>query len=208
MWILHQIAQELPFVRRIACYANAKSIAAKSDTELQGLRASGLKTLHLGLESGDDTTLRQMNKYGDSAFIVAQAQRAQRAGFKLFVTVLLGLGGTARTAEHARATAHALTQIDPRYVGALSLMVIPGTPLADLSRNTAFSVVDAAGLLQELHTIIDLSEFSLCLFFANHASNFLPIECRLPREKQRVLHQIRTAIENPHLLKPDFLRAL
>ena len=45
------------------------------------------------------------------------------------LTVLLGVAGRERSDIHARETGRVLTAIDPEFVGALSLMLIPGTPM-------------------------------------------------------------------------------
>ena len=50
---------------------------------------------------------------------------------KLSITVLLGIAGRQRSLIHAAQTGRVLSAIDPEYVGALSLMLIPGTPLFD-----------------------------------------------------------------------------
>jgi len=42
----------------------------------------------------------------------------------------------------------------------------------------------------------------------NHASNYLPISCRLPRDKEGVLQSIRMAMSGEITLKPEHLRAL
>ena len=127
--ILERVRERLPRVTRVGSYANAKSLARKSDAELEALRGLGLGIVYMGLESGDDEILRAMNKNGDSAFIVEQGRRVRRAGLKLNVTVINGLGGVDRSIAHARATAEALNAMDPDQVGALSLMPVPGTPL-------------------------------------------------------------------------------
>ena len=208
MSILERIHSRLPWVRRIATYANAKSICRKTDQELRQLRESGLKVLHMGLESGDDQTLAHVRKYGDSACIVEQGLRARQTGMKLFVTVLLGLGGRARSEVHARETGHALSAIDPEYVGALSLMLLENTPLHDEWRAGDFELPGPDELLRELRTMVAHTDMTLCLFFANHASNYLPLRGRLPREKEQLLATLDAALEHRIPLKPEWLRGL
>ncbi len=127
--ILDDIRVHLPRVTRVGTYASAKSLCLKSDAELKELRQMGLGIVYMGLESGDDEILRSMNKKGDSAAIVEQGLRARRAGFKLNVTVINGLGGVEGSLVHARETARALSEMDPDQIGALSLMLVPGTKL-------------------------------------------------------------------------------
>ncbi|MEF2232399.1 MAG: radical SAM protein, partial [Pseudodesulfovibrio sp.] len=124
--ILADIRDRLPWVTRTGVYASARTLARKSDAELEALRAAGLGIVYMGLESGDDRILAEMNKGEDVAAIVGQGRRARSAGMKLNVTVINGLGGVDRSLAHARATARALSAMEPDQIGALSLMLVPG----------------------------------------------------------------------------------
>jgi radical SAM superfamily enzyme YgiQ (UPF0313 family) len=203
--VLDAIRVGLPNVIRISTYANAKSIARKSDAELSQFRSLNLKLFHMGLESGDDETLRRMEKHGNAQFHITQAERAQAANIKLFVTVLLGLGGRERTRDHARQTARALTAMNPAYVGALSLMLIPGTPLYEDVRAKQFEVPSAQEMLLELRTMLAETEMH-GVFYANHASNYLPIRARLPRDRAEALAQVESALAGRVPLTPEWMR--
>ena len=203
--ILKEIQAGLPNVIRISTYANAKSVAGKTDAELAELRALNLKLFHMGLESGDDVTLQRMQKHGDVQLHIAEAHRARTANIQTFVTILLGLGGRDRSREHAMGTARVLTDMNPNYVGALSLMLIPGTPLdADVQRGQ-FCVPDAKELLFELRTILEHTEMR-GVFYANHASNYLPIRARLPRDRAEAIAQVDAALSGTIPLKPEWMR--
>ncbi len=206
--ILEEIRHKYPRINRVATYANAKAIARKSDDELCELRSLGLKMLHVGLESGDDATLAQMGKRGDSTFIVEQGRRARAAGFKLFVTVLLGVAGTRRSQEHARLTGLALSRLKPNYVGALTLMLVPGTPLHARWEAGEFQLPDATMMLEELRTLLAHTALDRGIFFANHASNYLPIQCVFPHDKPDVLRWLDAAIAGVVPLRPEGLRGL
>ena len=159
----------------------------------------------MGLESGDDVTLQRMQKHGDVQLHIAEAHRARTANIQTFVTILLGLGGRDRSREHAMGTARALTDMNPNYVGALSLMLIPGTPLdADVQRGQ-FCVPDAKELLFELRTILEHTEMR-GVFYANHASNYLPIRARLPRDRAEAIAQVDAALSGTIPLKPEWMR--
>ncbi len=203
--ILRAIRDGLPDVISVSCYASAKSIASKTDGELAELRSLNLKLLHMGLESGDDVTLKRMQKHGNAEFHVLQARRAKDVKMRLFVTVLLGLGGRARAREHALATARALSEMSPHYVGALSLLLIPGTPLYEDLIRGQFCVPNPHELLLELRTILERTEMR-GVFFANHASNHLPLRARLPRDREEAIAQVDAALRGELPLKPEWLR--
>lgn len=203
--VLEAIREGLPNVIRVATYANAKSVARKSDAELAALNALNLKLFHLGLESGDNETLRRMQKHGDAQFHVDQVVRARAAQIKSFVTILLGLGGRERSEQHALETAHTLSAMNPSSVGALSLMLIPGTPLGDDARVGRFALPTPHEMLLELRTILANTEMR-GMFYANHASNYLPIRARLPRDRDEALAQVDAALAGRAPLKPEWLR--
>ncbi len=208
MAILTEIRKQLPWVTRVGVYANTKSLNMKSDDELRELKENGLGIAYMGLESGDDVTLKEINKGADSQRMIDMGRKARAAGIKLSVTVLLGLAGRERSQIHARETGRVLSAIDPEYVGALSLMLIPGTPLHDQYRNGTFKLIEPDEMLAELRTMIAETQQTQGLFHANHASNYLPIRARMPKEKARTLALIDDALAGKVQLKPEWMRAL
>jgi radical SAM superfamily enzyme YgiQ (UPF0313 family) len=195
-------------VTRVGSYANARSIGLKSDDELRELRDLGLGILYMGLESGDDATLKAIRKGADAATQTAMGRKAIAAGMKLSVTVILGIAGRSRSAVHARETAAVLSAIDPDYVGALSLMLIPGTPLYEDWHAGAFELPEPDEMLAELRTLIAETRLSQGLFHANHASNYLPIKARLPKDRDAVVALIDRALAGGVALKPEYMRGL
>jgi len=208
MWILDRIKEHLPWVRRVGAYANAKSIKMKSIEDLIELRENGLGILYLGVESGDDETLKKVCKGTSARNLVEMGKKVKEAGIKLSVTVLLGIAGVERTLEHARATGRLLSAMDPNYVGALTVMLIPGTPLYEDFRKGGFQLPDEKGLLLELREMISHTDLTRGLFFSNHASNYLPVKARLPRGKQEAIDLIDNALRGDIDLKPEWMRAL
>jgi radical SAM superfamily enzyme YgiQ (UPF0313 family) len=206
--ILEAIEEKLPWVTRVGVYANAKSLEMKTLEELKTLKSHGLGIAYMGLESGDDVTLKNINKGATSAKMIAMGKKAKEAGMKLSVTVLLGIAGRQRSRIHAEETGRVLSAIDPDYIGALSLMLIPGTPLFDDLQSARFALIEPDEMLAELRTMIACTDLSKGLFHANHASNYLPIKARLPKDKELTLQLIDRALAGEIALKPEYLRAL
>lgn len=206
--ILTEIEQQLPWVERVGVYANSKGIDMKSKAELAELYAHGLKIAYMGLETGDDETLAAIRKGGTAEKMIEMGRKIKGAGIKLSITVLLGIAGRERSAAHAEATGRVLSAIDPDYVGALTLMLIPGTPLHDDHEAGRFPVLSPAEMLTELRTLLANTHMTNGLFHANHASNYLPIRVKMPEEKDGALQLIDQALLGQVSLKPEFLRAL
>ena len=206
--ILREIENQLPWVTRVGIYANAKSLNMKTLEELKTLREHGLGIVYMGLETGDDLTLKKINKGAKAETMIAMGKKAKAAGFKLSLTVLLGIAGRQRSKVHAQETGRVLSAIDPDYVGALSLMLIPGTPLFEDYEAGDFELLEPMEMLAELRTMIANTNLKKGLFHANHASNYLPIRARLPKQKAAIIEQIDQALAGKISLKPEFLRAL
>jgi len=208
MWILDRIREHLPWVRRVGAYANAKSIKMKSLEELIQLRENGLGILYLGVETGHAQLLKEIRKGTSAENLIKMGRKVRDAGIKLSVTVLLGIAGKERSLDHARATGELLSAMDPNYVGALTVMLIPGTPLHEDFMNGKLELPDERGLLLELREMIAHTHLSRGLFFSNHASNYLPVKARLPKGKQQALDQIDGALRGEIGLRPEWMRAL
>ena len=205
--ILIQIKKQIPWVTRVGGYANAKSLRMKTPDELKELKAHGLGIAYMGLETGDDITLKKINKGASSEKMIQMGRKAKDAGIKLSITVILGIAGKQRSNIHAQETGRVLSAIDPEYIGALSLMLIPGTPLHQGYTSGTFHLLEPNDMLKELKTMIAATNLSKGLFHANHASNYLPIKARLPKDKKVTLKVIEQALAGKVPLKPEHLRA-
>ncbi len=205
--ILERARALFPRLRRVSSYAMARNVNDKSDADLALLRAAGLTTLYIGPESGDDVTLKRIAKGDDSAAHVEAARRAHAAGMALSVIALLGIA-MERSEEHARATADLVTELDPEFFAALTVTVVPGTPLATLEAKGRFSVPDVPALLRELRTMVEHARPTDAVFRTNHASNYLPLGGRLPRDAGRIVSVIDAALAGEVPLRTDASRGL
>lgn len=206
--IIKAINEKLPWIERIGTYANTKSIKMKSVEELKELKSMGLDIAYMGLESGDDEILKQMNKGADSQKMIDMAKKIKSAGIKLSVTVLNGLGGRKRSYIHASETGRVLSEMQPDFVGALSYMITPGTPLYNEEfKRGEFEVLEPNEILEEIGVMISTTNIN-GLFHANHASNYLPIRAKLPEDKDKTLKLIDKALKGKVKLKPEHMRAL
>lgn len=195
-------------LRRVSCYATAVNILEKAPEELRRLNEMGLGLLYVGPESGDPETLRRLVKGAGFEEHAEAAGRAHGAGMKLSVIMLLGAGGEERSKVHARESARLITEMDPEFLSALTLTVIPGTPLHRMVEKGRFSLPDIRGLLGELRIMVADSSPTAAIFRTNHASNYLPLEGRLPRDRAAILATIDAALDGRIPLRPEYRRGL
>jgi radical SAM superfamily enzyme YgiQ (UPF0313 family) len=208
--VLKYLNEKFPHLDRIGTYATPQAGLIKSIDELKELNRLGLKIAYMGVETGDEELLKKIDKGASYDQIVEAGRKLKQAGITLSVTVILGLGGIEGSQNHALKTAKILSDIDPDFAGALTILLVPGTPLHRDWEEGKFKLISPFQSLEELKLIIQNSSFTNCFFTANHASNYLPIKARLPKQKAEVLKLIDEVLATKDMsrLRPEFTRAL
>lgn len=192
--ILDFIKNTFPECQRVAAYAAVRDIERKSDAELQTLREHGLAILYVGLETGNETLLKQYCKGVTVAQTIAACLRAKAAGFALSVTAISGMGGTERSEIHAIETAEALSAIKPEYIALLTLRVYSGTPLYDWIENGKLTMLSPIELAKETRVFLSHIDSEGSVFRSNHASNYLPLAGTLNRDRESLCEKIDRAL--------------
>jgi radical SAM superfamily enzyme YgiQ (UPF0313 family) len=207
---LDALEAAFPRLQRVGIYANARDLLNKSDADLAALREKRLAIVYLGLESGSDEVLRRINKGATAAEMVEGVLKAKRAGIRVSVIALLGLGGAELSAQHAEATGRVVSAMDPQYLSMLTLMLVPGTELYRQWQSGAFQPLEPEELLTELRAVlVRLNGLSRCIFRTNHASNYLPLAGTLSRDQARLLAVLDQAqSQGRSALRPEGWRAL
>lgn len=206
--ILENLEQAFPRLSRISSYANGTNITQKSDKELTELSHHKLSLIYMGLESGSQDILKRCGKSSSVEEMIMAVHRADQANIKSSVIVLLGLGGKKYSAEHVTGTIEALNKMQPRYLSFLSLMVIPGTPLAEDIKNGDFQELNSRELLKESYEIIQGLDLKKTIFRSDHASNYLALEGTFPKDKIKLLNILKSAIHGGVRLRPEIFRGL
>ena len=195
--ILQALRENFPKLQRVASYAAPKDILRKSEEELRQLKEAGLQLLYYGMETGDDITLKAVNKGVNAAEAIEAGRRVTASGMKLSLMVILGLAGKEGSQRHALETAKAINIIQPTMLSALCLML-------DQFENGEFNPLSPQGLMEELHLImqnIDLPQDKHCLFRSNHVSNYVQLAGTLPKDKDRLLSEIAYSAQQLGKLK-------
>ena len=199
--ILDTIRELFPECERVTSYASPSSIRLRTDEELQILRAKGLTMVYMGLESGSD-------KGHPAAEIIEMGQKVRRNGMALSVTAITGLGGPELLEEHAVKTAEAFNAMNPEYIGMLTLMVEPGTPLYDWVHDGSFRLLDQHQVLKETELLVSHFDSPGSVFRMNHASNYLDLRGTLNQDRDALLAKIHQAEQDLSCLRPESWRGL
>lgn len=205
--ILEEIKGTFTLCRRVGIYATAQDVIDKGVEKLIELKNKGLGIIYLGLESGDDEILRMMGKADGSEDMIRAGEIVKKAGIKLSVTVISGLGGQPMIEQHAVNTGRVLSKMDPEYIGLLTLMLSPNTPISKWIDSGEFQLLTPEELLVETRILLENLEVTDCAFRSNHASNYVSLSGQLPFEKDQLMDQIQTALEHQGF-KPEGYRRL
>jgi radical SAM superfamily enzyme YgiQ (UPF0313 family) len=208
--ILKKCYEVFPDLKQVSCYACCGDILRKSDEELKDLRKAGLKLVFVGLESGEQEVLDLMNKGATVRDQIGSVVKANKAGIETSVTVILGLGGRRLWRRHATETGKAAGQMNPTFFSALTLMVVPNSPLDAMVKKGEFELVtNPVEIMKELHLMIEnIDAPGPVVFRTNHASNYLPLRGTLPGDKEKLLKTIQSALDHPDRLRPESMRGL
>ena len=194
--IINLLRKYFPRLSRVTCYGGPKDILRKSLSELTALKQAGLKIIYLGLESGDEEVLLEVNKGVSSIEMVEAGRRVMATGIKLSLMVILGLGGKKLTRAHAFNTALAINEINPSMLSTLTLMLQGDIPLALAAKQGKFHPLSALEIMQELELMIrEIKLLKPCIFRSSHISNLLPLAGTLPKDKDLLLSEINEMVD-------------
>ena len=206
--ILDTIRELFPECQRVTSYASPASIRIRTDEELRTLREKGLTMVYMGLESGCDQVLELMNKGHKAAEIVEMGQKIRKNGMALSVTAITGLGGPELLESHAVETAKAFNAMNPEYIGMLTLMVEPETPLYDWLHEGKFQLLNQPQVLKETRLLMEHLDSPGSVFRMNHASNYLVLKGTLNQDQEAMLRTIDAAEHDLSRLRPEEWRGL
>lgn len=204
--IIQYINEIIPECERIGIYASPTSVKLKTLEELKELKSIGLDIAYMGLESGNDEVLNKVNKGNTSEEIVEAGKKLRLAGISLSVTVISGLGGKDLWRQHAIDSAKAINEMNPEYLGLLTLMVNPGTSLYDQVQSGQFSILTPIEVAEETLLLIEELDVDNCVFRSNHASNYVSLSGTLNQDREKLIKQLKSALRGEVHFKDDEMR--
>ena len=193
--IADAVHQKLPKVEAIAMYASIQNIKTKTDEELRQLRDAGIHGLDIGVESGLDAALTYMNKGHTAAEAREQLLRLAEAGMDYSFYAILGCGGAELWQENADATADLINAVQPHLLFIGSLHAQPGCRLYQDMRSGAFKECTIGQLLDEQERLIRRLNLKDTYYFGSHPSNLVPMQGRLPDQKQDMIEAVQETRE-------------
>lgn len=208
--ILRELAARFPRLTRVSCYATPGNLQRKSAEELALLREHKLSLLYFGIESGSDLILKKITKGATQRRMAEVLTKAHACGMKVSATVILGLGGITHSDEHIDGTIALLNSAPVTYLSTLQLY-LDDSIAEEFQRKYGepFEMPDDLAILKEQEKLVSgLNPPQPVIFRSNHASNALALAGNLPRDKEKLLLQLREAMAGHRPLRPLFMRGL
>jgi len=208
--LLDRLHEAWPDLRRVSCYASPQSLRVRSVEEMAMLRGKKLTLYYLGIETGNDRVLTDIEKGVDAEEMIRVARKAHEAGVKLSTMILLGMGSRALSREHAIDSARVVNAIQPRFVSTLVVTPVAGTPLAESVERGEFELLEPTELAAELREFLAHLELRGTVFRSNHASNYLSVSGTLPKDKARMVAALDAVLADPRSapFRPEWRRGL
>ncbi|NLK34178.1 MAG: radical SAM protein [Gracilibacteraceae bacterium] len=206
--ILQKIRELFPYCERVGIYATPGDILRKSPEELKSLKEHSLGIVYLGIESGSDKILKDIDKGADSKDMIKAGRRITDSGIKLSVTLISGLGGKDDWQEHAKESARVINAINPDYLGLLTLLIEPGTRMYDMVKEGTFKLLSTEEVALETQMLIRNLELENCIFRSNHASNYFSLAGTLSHDKGKLLEQLDNVLNNIEDYSGEYFRRL
>lgn len=209
MPILEFISDNFPECERVTVYGRAKDALKKTDEEMRQLYEAGIKMVYLGAESGSEKVLKAINKGETRQELIDGVKKIETSGMKASVTFISGLAGKDGWEDHAIQTGTMISEMQPSYVGLLTLMVEPGVPMADDIQSGKLRLLSAEEIMAE--TLLMLQNTNVqkdCVFRSNHASNYVSLRGTLPADREKMMALLRKAMNNHDMFKDERFRAL
>ena len=209
MPILEFISDNFPECERVTVYGRAKDALKKTDEEMRQLYEAGIKMVYLGAESGSEKVLKAINKGETRQELIDGVKKIDASGMKASVTFISGLAGKDGWEDHAIQTGTMISEMQPSYVGLLTLMVEPGVPMADDIQSGKLRLLSAEEIMAE--TLLMLQNTNVqkdCVFRSNHASNYVSLRGTLPADREKMMALLRKAMNNHDMFKDERFRAL
>lgn len=206
--VLLKIKEIYPECSRVGIYASAKDILNKTDEELLKLKTLGLGIIYMGLESGSDKILHEINKGITKEEMILAGKKVKNSGIKLSVTVISGLGGKDNWKEHAIETGKVVSLIDPDYLGVLTLILSDKSKLSESIKEGKFKLLTPEEVMLETTVMLQNIETTNCIFRSNHASNYVSLKGTLPFDKEKLINIIKKLLKEGYNYKEEIFRAL
>ena len=204
MPILEYIKENFPECERVTIYGRANDVNKKSAEEMKELYDAGITMVYIGAESGSDEVLKAVNKGVTRQELIDAVRKIEDCGMEASVTFISGLAGKDGWEDHAIQTGTMITEMNPSYVGLLTLIVEPNVPMYDDIQSGKLRLLSPEEVMQETLLMLEHTHVNKkCVFRSNHASNYVSLRGDLPQDKEKMMDMLKKAMGNHDMFRHE-----
>lgn len=191
----------------MSTYASAQNLQEKSQEDLELLAANKLNLIYYGIETGNNTVLKKITKGVNQMEIVNSLNKVPKE-MKISATVILGVGGEKYTNVHIEDTAYIINHATISYLSTLQLGLEEDAKENFYKHFDDFTPLKDSQVLYEQKRFLELlNPSNKIIFRSNHASNALHLSGTLPKDIDKLIGQLDSAMEiGSAALIPNILR--
>jgi len=202
--IIQHIKLRFPDIDRITSYARAKTLMNLGSKRLKKLKEAGLTRVHVGLESGDKTTLEFMKKGVTPQEIIAGGKETKASGLELSFYILIGAGGKDRFEEHAIESARVCNEVNPDFIRLRTLIVQHGSLLEKMMTSGKYKPTSPLEKLKEVKIFVENLKVDNCELASDHFTNYIWLDNTiiyrgiygiLPKDKSELLETLNHTLD-------------
>ena len=209
MPILKYISDNFPECERVTIYGRATDVLKKTDEEMRELYEAGLTMVYIGAESGSDKVLKDICKGETRQELIDAVRKIEACGMQSSVTFISGRAGKDGWEDHAIQTGTMISEMEPSYVGLLTLIVEPSVPMAKDIESGKLKLLSPDEVMAETLLMLENTNVTKkCVFRSNHASNYVSLRGDLPDDKEKMMNMLRKAMKNHDMFRDERFRAL
>lgn len=188
------LIKHFPMLETISMYASISNIRSKSDEELVMLQEARINDLWMGVETGYEPALVQMNKGHTLDEVYHELERLNKAGIRHLHGLMIGIAGKGLGIENAKATAKLLNKTKPGLIWICTTGIFEGSELSTLVDRGEFIPASELEILEEEIELLRLLELESIGFYSNHPTNTAKFYGVLPNDKDAMIQFIERKI--------------
>ena len=202
--ILAMVHRYFPACETVNMDATVHDILRKPREELAALSAAGVRTLYLGIECGLDDVLVRMNKGQTMAQAGEAIEKLHQAGMSYGAHMMTGISGRGRGLENAQALADFYNRTRPDRIVNFSIFLHRSAPLYQDILSGQFLPADELENLREEHRLLELLKTDGLSYDGFHDCISFRVRGILPRDREKMLRKLESAIEEYEKKDPIF----
>ena len=199
------IRKYFPEISIISCQTSIRNIMHKKQEELKQLAEAKYDDIYIGIESGCDEVLKQLNKGYTSKQEYETLKKLKNSKIKYIALLMGGAGGKKYRDEHIRDTAKLLNTYHPKMISIITTGIATGTKLAQMRDDGEFVQLTEREIIEDEMALIEALDVpNSTYFYGHHQNNVAKVSGHL-KNKDDLIGKFKERLEYFENNQPEIL---